>query len=132
MKQRLLERGINVAVPEIDEGVDLLANWPQGEWVTIQVNTTEHATHAGLGADKSRPILSWTFPMGMSVDLLALVNLEHDAIYLYPLEIAEELAQQSAERSYRLYFDIGEYQSTHSKIRKDTHDPYLLENFLGR
>ncbi|PKQ25159.1 MAG: hypothetical protein CVT64_11130 [Actinobacteria bacterium HGW-Actinobacteria-4] len=99
VQYRLLKHGVDSARLTTDSGVDLVAYSPiVATALTIQVKTSAVASKAGgKGAMSS----GWFFAHDCTADLLALVRLSSDSVWLFTLAEARELAQQHSQKGAR-------------------------------
>jgi hypothetical protein len=125
VQYRLLKHEVDSARLTTDSGVDLVAYSPiSGTAATIQVKTQMKSVAAG---GKGAPVNGWWFPHSCGADLLALVRLSTDSVWLFTLEEARDLAQQHNEKGNRqLYWYTGERLPSGARHERDV-EPYLLE-----
>jgi hypothetical protein len=99
VQYRLLNQGIESAAMTTDAGVDLVAFGPQRRAVSIQVKTNLKPKPAG---GKGRPAYDWWIPENSPAELVALVDLEHERVWLLKHRELELMAQQRS--GGRLHF----------------------------
>ncbi len=105
MQYRLLKVGIDSARLTTDAGIDLVVYAPgSAEATTVQVKSNLSARPAGGKGQLSR---GWDFPHTCPAQLLALVALDVDRVWLFTLAEARELAQQHSPKGVRkLYWFV--------------------------
>ncbi len=105
MQYRLLKVGIDSARLTTDAGIDLVVYAPRSaEATTVQVKSNLSARPAGGKGQLSR---GWDFPHTCPAQLLALVALDVDRVWLFTLAEARELAQQHSPKGVRkLYWFV--------------------------
>lgn len=105
VQYRLLKVGIDSARLTTDAGIDLVVYAPgNGEATTVQVKANLAPKPAGGKGQLSR---GWDFPHACPAQLLALVALDSDRVWLFKLTEALELAQQHSPKGMRkLYWFI--------------------------
>ena len=94
VQYRLLKHGIESAPMTTNSGIDLVAYRPLGkDAVTIQVKSNQQAKAAG---GKGQKLLNW-FHLEMSpAQMVALVDLENDRVWLFRHEELREYAPSRA------------------------------------
>jgi hypothetical protein len=105
VQYQLLKMGIDSARMTTDAGVDLVVYAPgRRSASTVQVKTNMGPKPAGGRGPLSR---GWYFPHRCPAQLLALVALDTDTVWLFTLKEAQDLAQQHSERGIRqLYWRL--------------------------
>lgn len=105
VQYRLLKIGIDSARLTTDAGIDLVVYAPgNAKATTVQVKANLAAKPAGGKGQLSR---GWDFPHACPAELLALVALDSDCVWLFTLEEARELAQQHSPKGIRkLYWFV--------------------------
>ncbi|GAB3791324.1 hypothetical protein [Nocardioides ungokensis] len=105
VQYRLLKVGIDSARLTTDAGIDLVVYAPRSaEATTVQVKSNLSARPAGGKGQLSR---GWDFPHTCPAQLLALVALDVDRVWLFTLAEARELAQQHSPKGVRkLYWFV--------------------------
>jgi hypothetical protein len=105
VQYRLLKIGIDSARLTTDAGIDLVVYAPGcAEATTVQVKANLSAKRAGGKGQMSR---GWDFPHACPAQLLALVALDSDRVWLFTLAEARELAQQHSPNGIRkLYWFV--------------------------
>ncbi|WP_180936003.1 hypothetical protein [Nocardioides ungokensis] len=105
VQYRLLKVGIDSARLTTDAGIDLVVYAPgSAEATTVQVKSNLSARPAGGKGQLSR---GWDFPHTCPAQLLALVALDVDRVWLFTLAEARELAQQHSPKGVRkLYWFV--------------------------
>lgn len=97
----LLLRGVESAPMTTDSGVDLVAYSPQSSRpATIQVKTN---LQAKPGGGKGRRALDWWIAEHTPAQLIALVDLLSQRVWLFALAEIAALAQQKSNGRYHLY-----------------------------
>ena len=125
----LLLRGVESAPMTADSGVDLVAYSPQSSRpATIQVKTN---LKAKMGGGKGRPALDWWIAERTPSQLVALVDLSSQRVWLFAVAEIAALSQQKSSGRYHLYM----YLDPPRKIRKvgrlvhvDDFERFLLSN----
>jgi len=104
VQYRLLLRGIESAPMTTDSGVDLVAySSRREEAVTIQVKTN---LKPKPGGGKGKLALDWWVPDDSPAQLIALVDLLSERIWLFKLPDVKELAQQHSKGRHHLCMTI--------------------------
>ena len=133
VQYRLLKYGIDSAPLTTDSGIDLVAYSPvRKEALTIQVKTNAKPKPGG---GKGALALDWRLDRTSPADLVALVNLESEEIWLFTLEEFIEAAQQQPERGdlhFYMYVDSVVKTRTGKKALKYQFSEFLLENAVYR
>ena len=121
----LKSRGISVAVPEPDNGVDLLAKI-NGVWQEIQIKTQFAPSPAGGSGKLS---IGWSVPVNCPADIIAVVNLESFEVWFFSFEEYKELAQQKTGKYFKLYMFTDETVKTgKAKALKSQFEGYKTIN----
>jgi hypothetical protein len=104
VQYRLLKLGNDSARLTTDAGIDLVVYAPgRAEATTVQVRPTSLRNLLAKG-QLSR---GWDFPHTCPAQLLALVALDSDCVWLFTIAEARELAQQHSPRGIRrLYWFV--------------------------
>ena len=133
VQYRLLKYGIDSAPLTTDSGIDLVAYSPlRKDALTIQVKTNAKPK---AGGGKGAPALDWWLKRTSPADLIALVNLESEEVWLFTLEEFIEVAQQhpeGGELHFYMYVDDGVKTRTGKKALKYQFSEYLLENAVHK
>ena len=133
VQYRLLKYGIDSAPLTTDSGIDLVAYSPlRKDALTIQVKTNAKPK---AGGGKGVPALDWWLKLTSPADLVALVNLESEEIWLFTLEEFIEVAQQQPDEvwlHFYMYVDGGVKTRTGKKALKYQFSEYLLENAVHK
>jgi hypothetical protein len=127
VQYRLLRLGIDSARLTTDAGIDLVVYAPgNAEATTVQVKTNLAAKPAGGKGQLSR---GWDFPHTCSAQLLALVALDSDCVWLFTMSEARELAQQHSPKGIRkLYWFVQLPTGGAAGARHEAEmTPFLLE-----
>lgn len=105
VQYQLLKIGIDSARMTTDAGIDLVVYAPgSAEATTVQVKTNLAAKPAGGKGQLSR---GWDFPHTCPAQLLALVALDVDSVWLFTMDEVRELAQQHSPKGIRkLYWFV--------------------------
>jgi hypothetical protein len=129
VQYRLLKVGIDSARLTTDAGIDLVVYAPgSSEATTVQVKTNLAATPAGgKGKLSSR---GWNFPDACPAQLLALVALDSDCVWLFTIAEARELAQQHSPKGIRrLYWFVEPPSGGATSARHEAQmNQYVLED----
>ena len=121
----LLLRGVESAPLSTDFGVDLVAYSPQSTApFTIQVKTN---LKAKPGGGKGKAALDWWIPVEMPAQLVALVDLSSQRIWLLLREELPTLAQQKSNGRYHLYMYTD---PTHRPQKERLAHMYEFERYL--
>lgn len=126
IQYRLLSLGIESAPMTTDDGIDLVVYSPRiGDALTVQVKTVLKRKPAG---GRGKPTLDWWLRSNSPAQLVGVVNLEDDAVWLFRHEEFAKLAQQESNGRFHLYF----YTDADYPARPGCHvrdfEPYLLQN----
>jgi hypothetical protein len=128
VQYQLLKSGIDSARLTTDAGIDLVVYAPGDQTAhTVQVKANLSPKPAGGHGPLSR---SWYFPHRSPAQLLALVALDTDAIWLFTLDQAHERAQQhSAQGMRQLYWRLDADATAGKAVRHEGEmTGYLLPN----
>lgn len=135
VQYRFLKHEIDSARLTTDSGVDLVAYSPlDGKATTIQVKTVRAPGPAG-GA--GLPANGWWFPQTCKGEVLALVRLSTDSVWLFTLGEARELAQQHDDKGNRQLYWYTDETRVPSGARQERDmeafqfDRRVSELFLG-
>ena len=102
VQYELLKLGIDSARLTTDSGIDLAMYVPGHQSAaTVQVKTKLRPVPAG---GKGKLLLSWPFPDDSKAQWLACVDLSTDSVWMFPLDMARELAQQKHAGGTRLLY----------------------------
>lgn len=125
----LLLRGIESAPMSTDSGIDLVAYSPKtSQPFTIQVKTN---LKPKPGGGRGKLSLDWWIPEEIPAQLIALVDLSSQRVWLLKKEEVPRLAQQRPKGRFHLYMNID---PTLKPIKTDRlvylyeFERYLLEN----
>ena len=133
VQYRLLKYGIDSAPLTTDSGIDLVAYSPlRNEALTIQVKTNAKPK---AGGGKGAPALDWWLKRTSPAELVALVNLESEEVWLFTLEEFIEAAQQQPDEvwlHFYMYVDSDVKTRTGKKALKYQFSEFLLENAVYR
>ena len=124
---RLLRLGIESAPMTTDRGVDLVAfDAGAGRAVTVQVKTVAGPKPAG---GTGKPSLDWWVASDCPAELVALVELSGERIWMLRTPELAELAQQHSSRGYHLYMylDPSVRLEPGKRALVDQFDDLLLE-----
>lgn len=127
VQYKLLKVGIDSARLTTDAGIDLVVYAPgAAAATTVQVKANLAAKPAGGKGQLSR---SWDFPHICPAQLMALVALDCDCVWLFKMAEALELAQQHSPKGIRkLYWFVEPPTGGASGARHQAEmDPFLLE-----
>ncbi|WP_257311312.1 hypothetical protein [Geothrix fuzhouensis] len=126
---QLLRSGVESAPLTTDSGVDLVAYSPFLERpISIQVKTNQQAKPSG---GKGRLGLDWWVPEDCPAQLVALVDLSSDLIWVFSMEQIKNLAQQNPSGRYHLYMYLDSSDSPKKNTRllfSQEFAPYLLRS----
>ncbi|UJL32142.1 hypothetical protein HZU38_30555 (plasmid) [Mycolicibacterium vanbaalenii] len=102
VQYQLLKLGIDSARLTTDSGIDLVMYVPGHHTAaTIQVKANVAPKPAG---GKGKLLLSWPFPDTSPAQWLACVDMSTDSVWLLPIELARQLAQQKHGDGTRLLY----------------------------
>ena len=128
VQYQLLLRGIETAHLTTDAGIDLVAYSSKSKAAkTIQVKANLRAKPAG---GKGALALDWWFPIDSAADIIALVDISKDRVWLFTWAQATSCAQQSSNGSFHLYMYIDPAAKTKNGNLSHAHkfDDFLLKN----
>ncbi len=104
VQYQLLSLGVETAHLTTDDGIDLVAYSPKrAQPLTIQVKTN---LKPKPGGGKGKEALDWWVPEKNPADLLALVDLSGDRIWLMTHQELSQLAQQKPKDKYHIYMYV--------------------------
>lgn len=126
VQYRLLKYGVESAAMTTDAGIDLVAYSPQAERpLTIQVKANLKPKHAG---GRGRLALDWWLDEKNTADLVALVDLSTDAVWLFYRSEVEILAKQKSKGRFHFYFYCeNEYSPRTEGTHATSFENYLIE-----
>ncbi|OGQ90054.1 MAG: hypothetical protein A2464_11075 [Deltaproteobacteria bacterium RIFOXYC2_FULL_48_10] len=127
VQYKLVKYGIDSSSMTTDSGIDLVAYSPRNlKAYTIQVKTQEKPTPGG---GKGKLAISWYLKEHCPADLIAVIDLSSDSVWLFTYIEFVELAQQySANGVYHLYMYVDESVKTKKAVAlKRQFSKYLLE-----
>ena len=126
VQYRLLKLGIDSARMTTDAGIDLVVYAPGNRSATtVQVKANLAPKPAGGRGPMSR---SWYFPHDCPAQVIALVALDVDTVWLLSLDEAKQHAQQHSARGIRqLYWRIDAPAAGSSLKHERQMSQYLLE-----
>lgn len=108
----LLQRCIESSHLTTDKGIDLVAyNVVKRKALTIQVKTN---LKPKPGGGKGKLALDWWIPKNCPADLVALVDLGQENIWLFTVGEMQDYAQQQNTKQYHLYM----YSDPTVRVRK--------------
>lgn len=124
VQYRLVKLGIDSARLTTDAGIDLVVYAPADRSaLTVQVKTNLGPKPAGGRGPLSR---AWYFPHACPAQLLALVALDVDAVWIFTIAEARKLAQQHSDRGMRQLYWRRDRVATQTRCEDDMTD-YLLD-----
>ena len=126
VQYRLLRLGVESAAMTTDNGIDLVAYSPRdAKPKTIQVKTN---LQAKPGGGKGKLAIDWWLPQSSPAQLVALVDLKADKVWLLTHGQMVELAQQQPVGRLHLYMytDSG-YVPRRNMCHVRDFDQFLLE-----
>jgi len=114
----------------IDDGIDLVAYEPTTKRATtIQVKTNEKPKCSG---GKGKLTLDWWIRENSPAELVALVHMADDEIWLFTHQELSNMTIQKSNGKLHPYFYIDDnYKTTKAKTHKREFSPYLIENRVG-
>ena len=125
----LLLRGIESAPMSTDAGVDLVAYSPKTSHpATIQVKTN---LQAKPGGGKGKAALDWWLSEDTPAQLVALVDLSSQRVWLFAREEIAKLAQQKSSGRFHLYMytdPTAQPKKTGRLAHVYEFEKYLLQN----
>lgn len=111
-------------------GIDLVVYSPaRSEALTVQVKTVLKRKPLGR---RGSPTLDWWLRANSPAQLVGLVNLEDDSVWLLTYEQFERRAQQKPEGRLHLYFYTEEGQKCRPLCHRRDFDEFRLEAQLER
>ena len=129
VQYRLLRLGIESAPMSTDTGIDLVAYSPARKHpATIQVKTN---LKPKPGGGKGRAAIDWWLPENSPAELVAFVNLEHQAIWVMTHAEVQSYAQQQSGGKYHFYMHTDPPVSTKKTDRPVNvleFEPFRLES----
>jgi hypothetical protein len=126
IQYRLLKRGIDSAPMTTDDGIDLVVYAPGSkEAMTVQVKTCLRPKPAG---GKGHPTLDWWLRSDSPAQLVGLVDLEADAVWLFRHEEFEQKAQQKPEGRLHFYFYTDDAYAARDGCHLRDFDLFRLES----
>lgn len=125
IQYQLLKRGIESAPMTTDDGIDLVVYSPaRSEALTVQVKTVLKRKPSG---GRGSPTLDWWLRANSPAQLVGLVNLEDDSVWLLTHEQFERRAQQKPEGRLHLYFYTEEGQKCRPLCHRRDFVEFCLE-----
>jgi hypothetical protein len=127
VQYRLLKYGIESAPMTTDSGIDLVAYAPaEKRAVTIQVKANLKPKHSG---GRGKLALDWWIAEAGPAELVALVDLALDGVWLFSHAELMRMAQQRSGKRLHLYF----YTDLNARPRRDgrraaEYDAFKIEN----
>lgn len=112
VQYRLLRSGIESAALMTDTGIDLVAYLPGRRAITIQVKTQLAPQRAG---GKGALALGWWVPKDNPAEMVALVDLSTESVWLLTHKQLEKVAQQKNTDRLHFYFYVGDEPRDPSK-----------------
>jgi len=124
---QLLRHGLESAHLTTDSGIDLVTYAPgQERAVTIQVKTNLRAKPSG---GKGKDALDWRIPVGCPAELVALVDLTSNSVWIFSMEQIRSLSQQTTEGQHHLYMWVDPTVK-HRKDGRITHQSEFQHHLL--
>lgn len=126
----LLSHGIESAAMTTDAGIDLVAYSPAHERATtIQVKSNLRAKPSG---GRGPLALDWTLAEGNPAELIALVDLSRDKVWLFRRGELDAVAQQrSSSGRIHFYFSLDSNARTVRRSVEADFTRFELENRIG-
>ena len=125
VQYKLLKQGIDSSTLTTDSGIDLVAYSPKRkDAVTIQVKTNEKAKLSGGSGSLA---LDWWLREDSPADLVAVVSLESDEVWLFTHQEFSDSAQQKPEGRFHFYMYLSDKVNTKKKALKSQFDEFLIE-----
>ena len=124
----LLKYGIDSAAMTTDSGVDLVAYSPTtNRSYTIQVKTKEKPTQGG---GKGKLALDWNLRDSSPAELVAVVDLSTDSVWLFTHAEFQHHAQQHSEKGImKLYMYVDETVNTKKEMALlSQFEPFKVQN----
>jgi hypothetical protein len=104
IQYQLLKHGIESALMTTDAGIDLVVYSPHSKRaITVQVKTCLRPKPAG---GKGKMTLDWYLPEDTPAELIGVVNLEKDEVWLFTRDEFVRKAQQHNGGRAHLYFYV--------------------------
>ena len=130
VQYQLLLHGIESAPMSTDTGIDLVAYSDlKDDALTIQVKSNERAKPSG-GA--GFPALDWWLRDDSPAELVALVDLEYEEVWLFTHSEFAAAAQQHSSGRYHFYMYLSDEVNTKKKALKSQFEAFLLKNRIGQ
>jgi hypothetical protein len=128
VQYRLLLKGIESAQMTTDAGIDLVAFLPsRNEAVTIQVKTN---LKPKPGGGKGKLSLDWWVPCETPAQLIALVDLSEERVWMLTVKELAEHAQQQSKGQWHIYLYTVASARAHGSTSLKAFERYLLEGRL--
>jgi len=129
VQYQLLKLGIDSARMTTDAGIDLVVYAPGDRSAsTVQVKANLGPKMAGGRGPLSR---GWYFPHQCPAQLVALVALDTDTVWLFTLDEARGLAQQHSDRGNRqIYWRV--VAAPPAGLRSPRHEGQMVDYLLTR
>lgn len=129
VQYRLLLLGIESAPMSTDSGIDLVAYSPKTQKPsTVQIKTN---LKPKPGGGKGKAALDWWVPEDSPAELIALVDLSEQRLWIFGLDELSHLAQQHSGGRHHIYM-YTDPTAKPKKTEKPAHvyefQRYLLEN----
>jgi hypothetical protein len=127
----LLKQGIDSSRMTTDAGIDLVAYSPKDKKAyTIQVKTKEKPTAAG---GKGRGALGWFLRDDTPAELVALVDLGKDRVWLFTIIEFRKMAQQKSDKNVlHLYmYTESPKKNEHANSLDLDFEKFLLNNKIN-
>jgi len=125
----LLKHGIESAPLTTDTGIDLVAYprtvnnaWPLNRPATIQVKAS---THRGDSSDK---YIEWDVPENCPADFIALVDLDRNKLWLFPLSDFKKKSAKAGKETRRLWWCPPGYEYQKQKRHESDFADYEMDN----
>jgi len=129
VQYKLLKFGIDSSALTTDSGIDLVAYSPKRkDALTIQVKANERAKPGG---GSGSPALDWWLREDSPAELVAVVNLESDEVWLFTHQEFVQVAQQKSSGRLHFYMYLSDDVNTKKKALKSQFAEFLLENRVG-
>lgn len=129
VQYRLLRRGIESSQMTTDAGIDLVAYSPvRRQPVTIQVKAN---LRPKPGGGKGKLVLDWWLREDSPAQLVALVDLESERVWLFWHEEVAKVAQQRSSGRFHFYVYTDEAPKSKDgglSTRVRDFDDYLIHN----
>lgn len=128
VQYKLLRKGIESSQLTTDSGIDLVAYSPKHKKpFTIQVKTNEKPKKAG---GKGKWSVDWYLSKNSPADLVALVDLESENVWLMTAEQMKENSQQESKKGMLHLYMYTEITSSKKKVHASQFDDHLFEKQL--